>query len=140
MLRSSLMATACLLAFAAHAETMTFGTEMNAATEVPPKAAPDAAGNATAKLDTETRKLDYTISWHGLTGTATVAHFHGPAPAGQNAGVQVKLGDPTLSSPTKGSVTLTEEQVKQLEAGQWYANVHTAANPGGEIRGQMMKR
>jgi hypothetical protein len=29
--------------------------------------------------------------------------------------------------------------MKDLEAGKWYANVHTAANKGGEIRGQMMR-
>lgn len=140
MLRSSLMAATCLLAFAAHAETVTFRADMNAATEVPAKAAPDATGTATATFDTQTRKFDYTASWQGLTGPATAAHFHGPAAPGLNAGVQVKIGDANPSSPTTGSATLTEDQAKQLEAGQWYANVHTAANPGGEIRGQLMKR
>jgi hypothetical protein len=42
-------------------------------------------------------------------------------------------------SPTSGTVTLTDDQMKDLEAGKWYANVHTAANKGGEIRGQMMR-
>jgi hypothetical protein len=30
-------------------------------------------------------------------------------------------------------------QVADLMAGNWYVNVHTAANPGGEIRGQLAK-
>ena len=34
---------------------------------------------------------------------------------------------------------LRSQFAKDLEAGNWYANVHTAANPGGEIRGQMMR-
>ena len=138
MLRSSLMAAACLFAFAAHAETVRFRGEMNADTEVPAKAVPDAGGTAAATLDTGTRKLDYDLSWHGLSGPATMAHFHGPAAPGKNAGVVVKLGD-APTSPLSGSTTLTEEQVAQLMSGAWYANVHTAANPGGEIRGQLAR-
>ena len=140
MLRSALLAAACLLAVSAHAETVRFGATMSPDTEVPAKAAPGATGTATATLDTDTRKLDYDVRWSGLTGPATVAHFHGPAAPGKNAGVQVKLGDANPTSPTTGSATLTQEQVTQLMAGDWYANVHTAANPGGEIRGQLTKQ
>ena len=140
MLRSALLAAACLLPLAGHAEMVKFGATMNADTEVPAKAAPGAAGTVTATLDTDTRKLDYDASWNGLTGPATMAHFHGPAEPGKNAGVQVKIGDANPASPTTGSATLTEEQVTQLTSGQWYANVHTAANPGGEIRGQLTKQ
>ncbi len=140
MLRSALLAAACLLAVSAHAETVRFSATLSADTEVPAKTAPGAAGAATATLDTATRKLDYDVSWNGLTGPATVAHFHGPAEPGKNAGVQIKIGDANPVSPTTGSATLTEEQVKQLTAGQWYANVHTAANPGGEIRGQLTRQ
>jgi hypothetical protein len=138
MLRSAFLAVACLLAVSAHAETVKFGATLNSDTEVPAKAAPAAAGTAT--LDTDTRKLDYDVSWNGLTGPATMAHFHGPAASGKNAGVQVRIGDANPTSPTTGSATLTEEQVTQLTAGQWYANVHTAANPGGEIRGQLTRQ
>ena len=140
MLRSALLAVACLLAVSAHAETVTFGAIMNAETEIPARTAPGAAGTATATLDTATRKLDYDVRWNGLTGPATMAHFHGPAEPGKNAGVQVRIGDANPVSPATGSATLTEEQVAQLTAGQWYANVHTAADPGGEIRGQLTKQ
>jgi CHRD domain len=45
----------------------------------------------------------------------------------------------TVQSPIEGTATLTENQAADLLAGKWYANIHTAANPGGELRGQMMK-
>jgi hypothetical protein len=43
------------------------------------------------------------------------------------------------SSPAEGSAVLTDEQAADLTAGKYYINVHTAANPGGEIRGQVTK-
>ena len=43
-----------------------------------------------------------------------------------------------VPNPIKGSATLTPEQAQQFTAGEWYVNVHTQANPGGEIRGQVI--
>jgi len=42
-----------------------------------------------------------------------------------------------LKSPIKGSATLTDAQAADLAAGNYYVNVHTAANKDGEIRGQI---
>jgi hypothetical protein len=89
-----------------------------------------------------------TVRWHveyeGLTGPATGAHFHGPAEAGANADVVLDLtgGDAAggLDSPIEGEATLTQEQFDQLIGGMWYINVHTEANPGGEIRGQVLTK
>ena len=67
-----------------------------------------------------------------------MAHFHGPAAIGANAGVAVPLGTNPVS-PLTGKVKLTSAQAKDLADGKWYANVHTAANPKGELRGQMLK-
>jgi len=53
------------------------------------------------------------------------------------AGVEVPItGD--LTSPITGSASVTDAQAADLRAGKWYVNVHTAANPGGEIRGQVV--
>ena len=138
MFRTSILAAICAVGFvsAASAATMDFKATMSGKSEVPANAT-KGSGDVLATLDTTTKKLTYTMTYLGLTGPATAAHFHGPAAAGANAGVAVPIGA-NPASPTTGSVTLTDPQIKDLEAGKWYANVHTKDNPGGEIRGQMV--
>ena len=124
-------------ASSAYAEMVKFKANMDAAQEVTPN---DSKGKGMADLtyDTESKSLTWTITFDGLTGPATVAHFHGPAEPGKNAGVALLIGQkPT--SPAKGSAMLTDTQAADLMAGRWYVNVHTAANGGGEIRGQVTK-
>jgi hypothetical protein len=139
MFRTSLLTAAfaigCLSA--ATAATIDFRGTLSGKTEVPPNTS-NASGDVLATLDTGSKKLTYTITYIGLSGPATAAHFHGPAAAGANAGVAVPIGS-NPASPSSGSVTLTDAQIKDLEAGNWYANVHTEANKGGEIRGQLMR-
>jgi hypothetical protein len=138
MLRNLLLGTvfAIGIATAASAATMQYAATLDSKSEVPPKTS-TGFGDALATLDTKTKVLNYTITFQGLSGPATAAHFHGPAAAGANAGVAVPIGkDPT--NPVTGTATLTDAQIADLEAGKWYVNVHTAANPGGEIRGQVM--
>ena len=88
--------------------------------------------------DNASKKLSWKITYSGLSGPATAAHFHGPAEAGANAGVAVAIPN-AGTSPVEGSATLTDAQAADLMAGKYYINVHTAANPGGEIRGQVTK-
>ena len=121
---------------AAHAEAIVLKADLKGANEVPPNASP-ASGKAEATLDTETRRLTWTITYADLTGPAVGAHFHGPSEPGKNAGIVLPFK--TGESPIQGSATLTENQAADLLAGKWYANIHTAANSGGELRGQMTK-
>ena len=95
-------------------------------------------GTATASLDTNTKTLTWTVDYSGLSGPATAAHIHGPADPGANAGIAVRFTG-NLASPIKGSATLTDAQIAQLEAGKWYVNIHTEANKPGEIRGQLVR-
>lgn len=120
---------------AALADTVMFKTDLKAANEVP---ANDSKGTGTLNVtyDTATRMLTWTGAYAGLTGPATMAHFHGPAEPGKNATVMVPSPAPT---PIQGSATLTDAQAADLMGGKLYFNVHTAAHPGGEIRGQVVK-
>ncbi len=129
-------AASLLTALAAHAETVSFKGNLSGGAETPPKVT-DGKGTATASLDTATKTLTYSIEYTGLTGPATAAHFHGPADPGANAGVVVPFASP--ASPATGTTTLTDAQMADLMAGKWYANVHTATNPAGEVRGQMAR-
>ena len=140
LMRSGLagLMAASLVAWApaAFADMVKYKADLKAASEVP---AVDSKGSGTleATYDTATKKLTYTATYKDLTGPATAAHFHGPADAKTNAGVVVPAKD--AASPIKGEATLTDAQAADLAAGKWYFNVHTAANKGGEIRGQVTK-
>lgn len=109
---------------------------LTANSEVP---ATKSTGSGEAKIDIDVKadKLSWVITYSGLSGVVTGAHFHGPAEAGANASVAIPItGD--LLSPMKGEATITAAQKAELLAGKWYVNLHTAANPEGEIRGQVM--
>ncbi len=129
------LGAAVLLTGPASAEK--FKATLDAKSEVPPNAS-TATGTADIDYDPASKKLSWKLIYSGLTGPAMAAHFHGPAEPGKNAGVAVAIPN-AGTSPAEGSATLTDAQAADLEAGKYYVNVHTAANPGGEIRGQVTK-
>ena len=139
MLRSALLATVCTIGLigSASAAMVHFEASLDGKSEVPANATAG-SGEVLATLDTVAKTLSYTLTFQGLTGPAMAAHFHGPAKAGANAGVAVAIGKDPAGVVT-AKATLTDAQIKDLEAGMWYVNVHTEANKGGEIRGQMMR-
>jgi CHRD domain len=119
----------------AKAEVVNLKAALNANNEVPPNSS-QGTGTVTATYDTTSKKLSWKGSYSGLTGPATAAHFHTGEP-GKNGGVAVAITP--NASPFEGSATLTDAQAAGLLAGKWYVNVHTEANKGGEIRGQVTK-
>lgn len=125
------------VASAAFADTVKFKADLVASNEVPPNAS-TGKGTLDATYDTSSKQLTYTVSYSGLTGPATAAHFHGPAASGANAGVVVPVQG-ALASPIKGTATLTDAQAADLTSGKWYFNIHTEANKAGELRGQVLK-
>ncbi len=140
MCNKTMLATLALgasIAFAGPAFADKMKATLDAKAEVPPNSS---AGKGTAEIDYDaaSKKLSWKVTYSGLSGPATAAHFHGPAEAGKNGGVAVAIPNAT-SSPVEGSATLTDAQAADLTAGKYYVNINTAANPGGEIRGQVTK-
>ena len=133
----AMLALGATVAFAAPAFADKMKATLDGKSEVPPNTSA-AKGTADIDYDAASKKLSWKVIYSGLSGPATAAHFHGPAEAGKNAGVAVAIPNAT-SSPAEGSATLTDAQAADLVAGKYYINVHTAANPGGEIRGQVTK-
>lgn len=137
---AAVMATGIALVLStapAFAEMVKYKVDLTSAEEVPSTEAA-ATGMADVTYDTDSKMLTWSITYEGLSGEATAAHFHGPAMVGENAKPVVPIVAP-LASPIAGDATLTDAQVADLEAGKWYLNVHTAKYPDGEIRGQVVK-
>lgn len=125
---------AVLVAGAAHASVFNVTTTLKGSNEVP-AITTTGQGTVSGLLDTSTKAFSYTITYAGLTGPATAAHFHGPAAPGANAPPVITMAG--LTSPIRGSTTLTDAQMNDLRNGKWYFNIHTGDHPGGEIRGQL---
>lgn len=132
-----LMLGACNMApTMADAGAMT--ASLSGSKEVPPSTG-SGSGTMEARINKQSGEFTWTITYAGLSGPVTAAHFHGPAMAGQNAGVAVPITG-VLTSPMTGAATLTPAQVSELMAGKWYVNLHTAASPNGELRGQVIAK
>jgi hypothetical protein len=127
---------------------------------------PTGSGTFTATLDTSTNVFTYNATFTGLTANASLGHIHGPfTPGGAATSAGVILNfDPAVTSgvtftglktATSGSATGTvtlnsslqltstvngDSLRKLILAGLTYVNIHTATNPGGEIRGQITKK
>jgi hypothetical protein len=132
-------AAIALAGFAASAQqAVVYKAHLTAKDEVPPNAS-TGTGDGTFTLNPATKELTWVVTFTGLSGPATAAHIHGPAAAGANAGVVVPFDPPKApAGEIKGSKTLTDDQIADLKAAKYYANIHTDANKGGEIRGQLM--
>ena len=131
------LAFGAAVAFSGPAFAEKMKATLDSKSEVP---ANTSAGKGTAEIDYDpaSKKVSWKVTYSGLSGPATAAHFHGPAEPGKNAGVAVAIPN-AGASPVEGSATLTDAQAADLVAGKYYINIHTAANPGGEIRGQVTK-
>ena len=129
---TTFLALGTFLAAPAWAEMKMFHADLTGASEVP---AVDTAatGKAEVTVDTEAKTISWKVTTEGLSGDPTAAHIHGPAAAGENADPVIDLS----AALADGSGEITDEQIADLEAENYYVNVHTEANSGGEIRGQL---
>ncbi len=106
--------------------------------ETPPVATPG-FGTGDVTYDDSSGLLSWNISYSGLIGSPTLAHFHGPAPPGTPAGIRVDIAGNSggVASPMIGSTSITPAFGTELLDGLWYINIHSTFRPGGEIRGQL---
>src|ERR1700712_4761354 len=128
---------ASMASSSAFADSVALQANLQPSSEVPPRVS-KGHGVLKATFDTTTKSLQWNVTYADLSGPATMAHFHGPAPVGQNAKVQVPIDKNALPSPMTGEATLSDEQATELMAGKYYFDIHTEKNPTGEIRGQVM--
>jgi len=135
---TGLMAVAVSACASAPADEAPAMPTFTAALAAPAGITSSGTGTGEFTYDPASHALNYTVTYSGLTGPAMAAHIHGPADPGANAPPVVPFASP--ASPITGTATLTDEQAAQLMAGKWYVNVHTAANKGGEIRGQIVAK
>jgi CHRD domain-containing protein len=130
------VALAGAVGLVASCQTMMMGGEqvsLTGANEVPPVAT-SASGSGTVTIKDD-RSVAVKITVTGMAATA--AHIH-EAAAGSNGPVIVpfnKTSDNTFEAP--GDAKLSEAQYAAYKAGKLYVNVHSAKNPGGEIRAQL---
>src|SRR5688500_6663639 len=125
---------------AARADTR-FKATLSGAQQVPAVAS-SGTGVGTVVLNTAETQITVDLTFSGLSSNANLAHIHGPAAVGSNAGVLFDFTGVTPAA-TSGTIptqtfAITAGQVTQLKAGQFYFNVHTTNHGGGEIRGQIL--
>jgi CHRD domain len=123
----------------------TYKAAANGANEKPTANTSTGTATLTATLDGTT--LNLKVDYSGLTGVATLAHIHGPADETAAAGVVCDFTSKLVAGATVGSGSITAAclvdaklTVADLDAGKLYLNIHTAANGGGEVRGQLKKQ
>lgn len=110
--------------------------------DVPAPTAPAAAnvinGAMTVTLDTPANTITGTLTITGDTARVTAAHIHdGDVGAAGSIVIALQNNGNGVWAVPAGS-TLTADQALRFEAGGYYVNAHTASNPGGEIRGQLI--
>ncbi len=132
-------AGAGLLAATASADVHVFSFQLDGLQEVAPVAT-TGSGIATVTLDDATGQVLVIGTYENLIGNTTMAHLHGLAPAGMNAGVifGLTINIAATSGNFSGAGVLNAAQIQGMLDGNTYINVHTSFSPSGEIRGQVV--
>lgn len=140
---------------------LTYAGVLNGAQEKPNATTSTATGQASVVVNS-LGSLSYSVTWTGLSGAITGAHIHGPADSNSTASVLIDFqalpagsagqaitltaaGSASGTVNVKGSSVITaavsgDSLHRLLSVGLLYVNVHTAANPTGEIRAQLRKQ
>jgi hypothetical protein len=120
------------------ADVIRIEASLSGAGEAPPTDSMG-TGRMEGTFDSNDKMLAWAVAYSGLSSPALSADFHGPAPPGENAPIQVATpGD--LASPFHGLAKLDDAQARDLMDGRWYFNLHSKRFPAGEIRGPVVRR
>ena len=119
----------------ARAEAVSLAAHLLGGAAVPQNKS-DAFGEAQFTYDSQTRQLDYYVTYDGASPTKI--DIHGPAGPGETAMAIASF--PLSESPVTGKTILTREQGDSLLAGKLYVDLHSQAYANGEIRGQIGKQ
>jgi hypothetical protein len=131
----ALLAAGVLAALPSYAATYVYTCILNPRQEVPPVASAG-LGAGRFVIDTDANTVTYRIVFAGMATGETAAHIHGPAAQGVGGGVLFALAP---GNPKVGVWNYAEGLEADILAGRTYANIHSAANPGGELRGQIVQ-
>jgi hypothetical protein len=113
-----------------------FKATLNGASERPNPNASTATGSSIASFNITTKILNISTIYTGITPTAGHIHTGAATVAGP-----IIFGFPSLAPPIVfTTIPLTTVQEADLMGNLLYVNLHTAAFPGGEIRGQLIKQ
>jgi hypothetical protein len=113
-----------------------FKATINGASETPANAS-TATGTATLTFNTDTKIFSIVVTFSGITATAS--HIH-KGDVGVAGNVIFPFPTPITSPINYTSAALDASQEADLNANLYYVNIHSAAYPGGEIRGQLIKQ
>lgn len=140
MRRFTLVASVVVLMLAAAIPALAGGRPLAAdlswENEVPPAVGTVATGSAEFRLQPKQGRICFAITTDGLSGDVVADHIH-VGRTGENGGVVVDLGG-ALNGCVDGVDSDLIMAIGRSPA-NYYLNLHTALNPGGEIRGQLSK-
>ena len=118
-----------------------FVAVLNNNQEVPVNAS-TATGRGNVSLNATGTQIIMSLTFSGLSSNQVASHIHNAARPGVNASVLFNIGSTGMTSGTFTDLffNVTPAQAASLKSGQLYFNVHSANLPGGEIRGQILRR
>ena len=115
-----------------------FTATLNAGQEIPKQVVKDQAAHGTFTGILTGTSLKWKLTFGKLTGPATAAHIHLGA-MGKAGNVVVPICGPCTSGMS-GTATVSASLLRTIKKHGTYVNVHTAKNPNGEIRGQLVAK
>ena len=121
-----------------------FRATLSGGAERPDPVDTEATGSGSFSLNDDETQLTYSVTASGLSGDVIAAHFHFAADGAAGSGPAIftitdsVINDGAGGATADGTWDLSDDDVRNLRLDYIYVNFHTDANPGGEIRGNLV--